>query len=562
MADPQTRFGIPIDPSPYGFGTTDPNTDQLDASSLGNAAPILPVPGSVDALPPATLARFGVAPPATGWVGPSASTGAEGGGAERPPGSLEEATKQALDQAAIDPTKLSPAQLALLDQGRGRSAQKGSSSSTVGTTKFADPEAVRAEHAKQDVLTSGIQDRAGQLAQVQTAAAADVAGQQDRLATDLMTQTAARDKVVQQQQADFDKFASQQAKDTADYIKQANSLDPKRLVRGKEWMVGLAAGLGAYGGALAGGPNTAAQMIEAALDRDLSAQKEALSAKRESLSLAQQQFGQKQTQFQNRVAAAAATKADMMDVASAQLRSAGARREGAEAAAQTATAADQIALRASELRAAALEQEKVTRSTTTQSAQTALTGTALDAFVKQAEGKTKIDKAYSAGEGVSTQDRQQFKDTMAGLSAAGDAVKDVTKYKAAIGNNIGAGVPLTVSREGHTQDVVGVRLTRKIAMAQNKGQLSENDVRAAEQQMTSGAWSPGTLKQKADEALAGAVNKVASDIATLPAALQPEAERRARALIPGWDYLKRGEQPPTGSALITGAGGNVRGGGQ
>ena len=72
--------------------------------------------------------------------------------------------------------------------------------------------------------------------------------------------------------------------------KQAwQDIDPNRIMRGgRGVMFGIAAALGAFGAALTRTPNSVAQSIEAALDRDLEAQKSGARGKQEAASFAKE----------------------------------------------------------------------------------------------------------------------------------------------------------------------------------------------------------------------------------------------------------------------------------
>lgn len=563
MADPtKTRFGIPEDQllndptvmTPLG-GNPLPATEMLGQGMMPNA-PVMDLPGGPAALPQAPQS----APAMDTWQqGPQANPGV-GAPEMAPPRTLEEATQQALNQAALDPTKLSPAQLALLDQGRGQQQAQGSSSSSTSRTGYADPAAVARER---DAITATADQRgrqAAELGAIQTGVAGEIADKQGKLASDLAAQTAERRHIQQEQEIEFGKFVTSQEKATQEYVKQANSIDPSRLVRGKEWMVGLAAALGAYGAALTKGPNTAAMMIESALDRDLQAQKTALGAKRDSISIAQQAYSEKRAAFQDRAAALGATKADMMDIAAAQIRQSAARREGAEAKSLAETQANEVAMRAQQLRLSSYEQEKVTRSTTSSSAATQPKGTALDAILKQAQTKTAIDKAYLGDEKETPQNRTQFKETMAAMAAAGAATQDLKEYRKQLGETSALGRAFPTNQTEHQVGSVQTRLIRNTGMAQNKGSFSEADVKSAQDQFTSGAWTSESLAQKADASLQGALNKVWQEVQTLPPEMRPEAERRAVGVFgqAGWDSIKAGKTIPDGAAQHGALGGVAR----
>lgn len=461
-------------------------------------------------------------------------------------------------------------QRAAQQQPQGSSRTDTSTTSSSSRTSFANPNEIQKEMGVQQGAVDSIHSRAQQTAADTVATAQEISQRSMRTAEELQALTVERQELQQKHEEDFTKFTQEQDKDRKAFLQAAKDLDPKRLTRGKEWIVGIASAMGSFGATIAnksGGSDTL-RYLDKAMDRDLDAQKFQVGALKDNLSFTQQIYMQKQQQFQNQLAAKLATKADIMDVAAIQLRGMEQRLKGTEQGARILNEADNLKIQASERRQQSYEQEKVTQASSitkqTTSATTAPKNAAqqaLEMIDKGYDARIKAGKAYAEPKGEPTEnDKTQFRKTMEAVSAAGQAVKDVERYKTKIGESYVPASPLTFSKSGHQMDVVQTRLTRNLAMAQNKGNLSQGDVESAERQVTGGAWSGSTLETKADEALITATNKIRADIEALPPGMRDEATRRAVSIIgpKNWENALR-LSGGGGASEAAEAGVNVRG---
>lgn len=122
-----------------------------------------------------------------------------------------------------------------------------------------------------------------------------------------------------------------QASDTLD---KGSKIDPGRLLgntRNKVFAA-IATGLGAYGAALTGSANTAAEMVQQAIDNDINAQRAAQEARREELGAANDLIAQNRQRFEDERQAMLATKIQMLELSQLEVERAQARYGGEESA--------------------------------------------------------------------------------------------------------------------------------------------------------------------------------------------------------------------------------------
>lgn len=180
-------------------------------------------------------------------------------------------------------------------------------------------------------------------------------------------------------------------------------VDPDRYVRDKRAVLGIAAALGAFGGAISNQPNHALNYINAAIDRDIDAQKTAISTKRESLSVTQQQYQNYLAQWGNERAAREASRSNMLSAYGAKLDQFAAQEKSVEKQAGIIAARDAFNLAANQ---AAMDAAQLAAgSTTFQDKRVHAYGggagvkvmNGLDYQAKNAQDRAAIAKTYGSG---------------------------------------------------------------------------------------------------------------------------------------------------------------------
>jgi hypothetical protein len=393
MAPRKTVLGVPVDsldqwdrvPGP-DLPNTDPNTT---LNSLGlDVAPTEAAPGwnfNTEAQPaPVAPARLGspvMMRPPTAQAAPAVQPPATA------PMTYEGALNAARQQLVEDPTRLSASQQLLLSQDRGASAGGG------GPNRLLMQEAGNAA-GNARALDERRAGRLDVLGAEQDSAAQDLARRQEDIANELQQNAAERQSMQEQHAVELDKLTKQLVSDRDRYVAAADSVDPSRLTRGKEWLVGMSVGLGAFGAAFSGGGrNYAQESLNAAIDRDLDTQKGGVAARKEAASITQQIFAQKRAQFSDQEAAKLATRADVLDIGAHLIAARSQKMQGTEAAAAQSNAADEIRKQAEMARAQALQLQAKAFATKAQPSSLEQRAKASELMAKIAAGQTAVDKA-------------------------------------------------------------------------------------------------------------------------------------------------------------------------
>ncbi len=387
------------------------------------------------------------------------------------------------DESYQDGTIL--AALALANRQGGGQAKVGESQ-TMGSQGMAvTPEMTQTRkearaHSEQAAELRGAQGaaaegRAGEIAQViqqRAAATAEL--------------NAAQEKALAEQQANLEKMRVEQEKLRSEYVQQAKSLNPDRLLStgGNRAVAAISVALGALGSAFTKGPNFALDIINSAIDRDYQSQKDRLGASRENLSLSQQSMNQVRQMYSDSNAQAAAHRANMLTVYADKIGELAARhggaveRENGQIMQQTALA--QAA--ADDLKAQQIQARTNTNSVTQQFS-AAPTGAAavkgiLEVEKLAAETKDARDKAY--GPKVSEQDRGEavkVKEKFADAYTLMEQLEELRKLNANPGTrNFNA-----------LRDTLISKIAQKQANV-NSGQSVTNEEREEYRKQLVGAW--------------------------------------------------------------------------
>lgn len=361
MADPQ-RFGhnnfvtpaqfnanqglvdpaaAPVAPSPWGSGFG------LDLVGPGMGVDMpSPLPAS-PVSPAAPPSRFGLDLDLPGYTPPEGPQALRGGIGYTAP-------------AAPDP------RAAYLADGVGADGKVklGTTSSNSSTRQASSPE-IRASRAEEDRLNAEMAARQTELATARKADALDKSEQITSRVADLETRFAEKQQAIAQNAADMEELRGDVTRKSAQYQKAAADLDGRRLLKGREWIGGLAMAFGAYGATLGKTQNFAMQILEDAMDRDFATQKTQLDAKKEDITLARQIYNDHREQFRDDMAARSMAKADMLEIVAAKADARAQKMQGTEAEAQTLQVRDAALERAAEKRTTAYEREAGTRNAAT-----------------------------------------------------------------------------------------------------------------------------------------------------------------------------------------------------
>lgn len=546
----------------------DENNRAMTIGPIGSSAATMQVDPALGGEPPAAPPLMLVPAPGRATLDPSLLPA----GAIQPPASVGLAAQPVLPgpsryadpyaaaaRQASDPSQLSPEQLILLGQ-KSTGPVGGSVSQSVRTSakQLHTPELDRAL-ADQAALTEKIAKRTEEIGRIQGESAIKVADQTAGYAGQL----AERADAIQKQQAANDETLTKQAarmeEQRAQYVRDAGNIDPKRLVHGKEALVGLAQALGAFGATLGRTQNFAQQIIASKLEADLDAQKVALAAKRDNLSFAQQAYVNHSAQFTNQIAAKRAAIADSYDVFAAQLSSHAARLKGTEQEQGALNSADAFRLKAQEERTNALKLEAGTLQTqvTSQAGGQGKSQSALEKVVAAAEAKIKIDKAFGDSAEVTTQDRTQLNKVLGQVSAMGAAIDDAKNLSTLNEQTTEAGRTFPVTDAAHRHQTASNAFVNNYGRAISGANVGEQQLKSIKATVEGGAYTSGSRNVKLKELQGVMARTVAHDIATLPPKLQEEALKRASAF--GIDKqliesMRSGTAPQSGSELGTSMG--------
>lgn len=243
--------------------------------------------------------------------------------------------------------------------GAGAGGVSSTSTTNQSSQRLLSPEA-KASLLEEKAIAGRMAGREAEQGKVRAAAADQEAiastakaEQLQKLAVDQSQAQAANAERMERMQGDT-------VKAQADYIKQAQSLDPNRFMHNKGWMGALASALGTFGAAATKNPNYIQQIISQGVERDIDAQKNAIGAAKDQVSFTQQIYQNERQRFTDKNAALEATKASMLGVMAAQQEARSAKSKGTEQEFNGQQSADQLNAAAQAKWTNALEMEAKT----------------------------------------------------------------------------------------------------------------------------------------------------------------------------------------------------------
>lgn len=251
------------------------------------------------------------------------------------------------------------------------------------------------------------------------------------------------------QAAKLERMNADYQKAGQDYVKQAQSIDPNRIMTGgKRVTAAIAMALGAAGAVMGRTQNFAKDIIDGELARDLDAQKMALAGKRENLTLMQQAFQHAREIYGDDAAARAAVKSTAYRAQAALLDANAAKLQGTEKKAAALQQRDQLLMAANErdMEAAQIAAGRMQVSTTTQSGGAGKPVDMLERLAKQeALVKAHNENAGKNGPGPDEKDKAAY--AVASEKAAPwlstlrqvDRVRDLVGKTGALGRATGRG---------------------------------------------------------------------------------------------------------------------------
>ena len=537
---------------------------QLDMSGPpANAASMIFAPGTNSPIPvPLPDAPNSFAP-----VGPTGQTTRQAPVFQ----STGDPQRDALMQAVNDPAQLDSNQLLLLNQkaGGGRGGGYGTSTTKELTqVKQMDTPELKAARAKEDAMRAQIGERTVTLAESQARTQSEVADIELRYAEGLKAHAAESQRLQQENQKRLQSLEGDMTRQRNDYVKAADSLDPKRLVRGKQWLVALSTGLGAFGSTMSGSRNYAMDAINSAIDRDLDVQKTALGAKREAMSFTQQSFANNLTMFSNQMAAREATKADAYAVTAAVARSKATRLKGTELEAGALNFVDELERSANAAHMNALQLEAGTLQTRKVTAPVPGGGgksqTPLEQLVEAAKGKKVLVDAFGvsdAGGAPDDHDKRQFNQVMQGVASYQESQMSAERLRKLNSSTTELGRRTAFSEDAKKQNTEEKILKAAIAKAASGLSMTQQEREEYQAQLTEGAYTSEGRNTKLGQIQQGLASRMQIQLSTLHPQLQQQAAQRMRAMGLPDKFIKAmmaGTPPSNNSGSEAGAAGGGR----
>jgi hypothetical protein len=385
--------------------------DQIAGPGMGGEpVPFPSVPGQRPAYPPQGQQTSGME---------GAMPSMEGGGF--PPRRPDESASQFFARKQAAGQEFTPGDFMALDAEQqalqaslGLSGGGGLSSTTTSTTRQNDSPELR---QLREIRSRAVQQYGERM--LQTASAAGEAGaaqaqMQATRADQLKEETAAAQQRQEAQTAELQRRQTEVEAASKDYVKAAQTIDPNRLMKGgRGILAALAMGAGASGATLGRTQNFAQQIIDSAINRDLSAQQMAVNAKKDALTQTQQSFQNYRAIYQDDAAARAAVRADAREIFAMQLDSVASKYRGQEQQANIMNMRDNLLLEQNRLRQeqAELAAGRVQTSVTTQSGVPAGGGSGdLMERMAKAAANAKAFNELSGAEGPTKADESHLND--------------------------------------------------------------------------------------------------------------------------------------------------------
>lgn len=442
---------------------------------------------------------------------------------------------------------------------------KEGSSTTSGTSRQVAPTGPEWE-ANQRAQALGLEHRQGirqdeaghiaELGQAQDEYAQTSAHLADAHANELTQLSAKQQEANASYKTQLDKTMAEQNKAQTSYMKAAAGYDPNRLMRGGHAVTAsIALALGAFGSSLTHSANSAAQIIDDQINRDIDKQKSGIAAAKDRVTWLDHVMTGNRSRFQDENAARLMTRSNAKEAYATWMDSLTAKMSGTEKVAaakeqiaQVRMSGEQDAQNAWVLQAARLQAQAGTKSSQTTSSQSDTTTKAGDFIARlsaQADAEHKRREAYGLnGEKLNPSEQKQVVDVDKALASMADSVADVKRYQSLNEKTNPLSRAASLGDDAKSQQTVSTSLERNLAMAQNKGALSERDVEAAHDELNKGAWTAHGLNVKANELARTTGNKIAHDIMSLPASQRAERIRRLSGMV--------GEE--SAASLLSGAG--------
>jgi hypothetical protein len=409
----------------------------------------------------------------------------------------------------------------------------GASAHTVQRSQTVLPQAYRDSLAREGQIAERAAQRtesvAGQVAEVGAQDATAAVAHAD----ELKALAAERAKNQAEQAAYIEKFQIDRDKATAEYEKAATSIDPNRLMHGKQWMGALAMAFGAYGATLGRTQNYAQQIIDQAISRDVDAQKFAVAAKEKKLSFMQQVYQDNLAKFKSQDAALEATKADGNGIMAAYAEARAKKLKGTQDAVNIQNQADQFRLnqQARETNARQLEAQTVSESNTSQSGVASGAAgkpkTAAEVLKERAEAQLSTRKAAD-DTGVTTEDRSHYNKVLEQVAAFGRSLEAGKRLRTLNDSTTELGRKYPMSDDAHRHAVTQDEYEGEMLQAQSGLNVSPSERERKINALTGNSYTSHSRNVALDESLKASVNAIAANIATLPAALKADALKRVQ----------------------------------
>lgn len=430
-----------------------------------------------------------------------------------------------------------------------RGLMKGASSTTSSTSRANQPHGPEWD-ALQTEAKTGLKNRsdireheagnavsaanANNQQYVQSAAEAEAHGQE------LQTMAARQTVADASYQADLDKLSSQQSAAHRDYLKASQSYDPNRLMKGGHGaMAALAMAFGAAGAALSHTTNSAMEIINGMIERDIDKQKMGIANKKEEVTWLDHVKSDVRTRFSDENAARLATRsaakevwAQQADSHAAKVSGNNALQLGAQMSSQFRMDAAQDAQRANELEMAA---RRAAAGTTSSSTTTQSSGTSpVDVMARikaEADAKLARDKAMG-GPGstkLSPADASFTNKQLGKLAELGSAQSQFADLQK-LNKDTGFVSRATGVGKGNEQNKAEQSAEQTYAQAVSGTQVSDTEHKRLSKQVGGGTfdWSGDAKNVGVNELRKNIVRKAIAEFQSIPDAAKPAALERMK----------------------------------
>lgn len=408
----------------------------------------------------------------------------------------------------------------------------GMSSTTTSTVRQNDSPELR---QLREIRSRAVQGMGDRLRDTADAAAEAGTVQSQMYATrgdQLQQETLAEQRKQEVQSAELMRRQTEVDKASKDYVKAAQSIDPNRYMSGgRGVLAALAMAAGAYGATLGRSQNFAQQIIDHALDRDLSAQQMALNAKKDGLTQAQQAFQNYRAIYQDAGAARAAVRADAREAFATQIASIGAKQHGTEAQANIMQQRDALLLDANRLRTeqAELAAGRVQQSTTTQTGPVpgAGAGDIVERYTKAAAAAKAVNEQTKGGPDNS--DKELYNASAKSAAPWLAVLQESERLKQLAGKTNWAERKNPFDTEGGQFRNADIALKNSFLQAITGAAFSPEQAKAAEALVHEGAITSEQYQNKIRAMQSFLVNQIQSHTTAMHPQLQQQYLDRLRA---------------------------------